>query len=125
MPVSLAVANVGTASWADDQRPADPEAAAPLRSTRVVAAWIPVEGDAGGAQAPGTARDLVTVLAVPLAAGQETAATVNIATPTAVGTWALVFDVTDSVDGSFAALGSAPAVAIVEVRAPEGDSPVR
>ncbi len=40
--------------------------------------------------------------------------------PSTMGRWALVIDVEDSVQGSFAALGSAPAVDVFEVVPPRG-----
>ena len=39
--------------------------------------------------------------------------------PLATGRWALVIDVVDDVDGSFAKLGSAPAVVILNVMPPQ------
>ena len=44
--------------------------------------------------------------------------------PKAAGRWALVIDIVDDVAGSYAALGSAPAVALFEVVAPRGIDPV-
>ena len=44
--------------------------------------------------------------------------------PKEVGRWALVIDIVDDVAGSYAALGSAPAVALFEVVAPRGIEPV-
>ncbi len=126
MTVSFVVANTGTTSWADDQRTHDIPATEPMRrSTQVVAMWVPVDLDDEATAGQDAVPDAVPVLAVPMAAGQGVAATVEVATPTARGTFALVLDVTDAIDGSFAAMGSAPAVAVIGVRGVEAASPVR
>jgi hypothetical protein len=123
--VSLVVANTGTVSWADDRRAPDLPATAPRRrSTHVVATWVPVLLDAGARSGRGAAH-ATPVVAVPLAAGHGVAATARLTAPLTGGTWALVFDVEDAIDGSFAAAGSAPAVAIVAVQGPPTDTPVK
>ena len=64
--------------------------------------------------------DPVVVGTVPLAPGEMVTLRDTLVAPSAVGRWALVIDVLDDVDGSYAALGSEPAVAEIEVVAPRG-----
>ncbi len=114
VPVSLSVANTGTQTWAEPNRvPGAQASRLPARATRVVARWIPLDGQAG-AGAPAT----VELGAVPLAPGKLTVIKMKILAPDSPGTWALVVDVVDDVDGSFAALGSAPAVRVFELIVP-------
>jgi hypothetical protein len=61
---------------------------------------------------------------VPLGPGELARFRGNLTVPTTIGHWALVIDVEDSVLGSFAALGSAPAVAVFEVVPPRGIEPI-
>ena len=109
--VSLSVANTGTESWADPVELAGPEAAMlPARATRVVARWIPLDDSVDTAlPAP------VEIQAVPLAPGSLVAVRAKLLAPALPGAWALVVDIVDGVDGSFAALGSAPAVQVFEL----------
>ena len=58
--------------------------------------------------------------AVPLAPGKATTVKAELLAPESPGVWALVVDVVDDVDGSFAALGSAPAVGVFGVVVPRG-----
>ena len=60
---------------------------------------------------------------VPLAPGEMVTVRDTIPAPAAKGRWALVIDVIDDVDGSFAALGSEPAVAELDVVAARGRNP--
>ena len=111
---SVFVANTGTESWLAAVRHAgalaDP---APDRGTHVVAQWIRLDDPTDGPP-----RRPVMLQAVPLAPGTLTTVRARLATPGSPGSWALVVDVVDDVDGSFAALGSAPAVQVFEVVAP-------
>ncbi len=92
-----------------------------LRNTRVVARWIPLAavpgptatGDAESGLS--TPQKATTVAAVPLTPGQMSHLVRDIQGPDAPGVWALVFDVVDDIDGSFAALGSAPATQVYVV----------
>ncbi len=127
--VRFTVTNSGTTTWSDDPRiDRLPDGSQWQRATHVVATWVPVRLDApaaaaktagaSGAVGPAGLAGVpppLAILDVPLDAGGQDAATVRVALPTAAGTWALVLDVVDNVDGSFAALGSAPAVTLVEV----------
>jgi len=133
--VSFTITNSGTTSWADDPRIERlPNGSQWRRATRVTATWVPVRldapttgvktpaaGGAGGARGAGGGATLsgtippVAVLDVPLDPGAQVVATVSVQLPAAAGSWALVLDVADDIDGSFAALGSVPAVTMVEV----------
>jgi hypothetical protein len=109
--VSLSVANTGTVSWADDVERAGPGAAMlPVRATRVVARWIPLDDPVDTALP--AAREMQ---AVPLAPASLVAVRAKLVAPASPGAWALVVDIVDDVDGSFAALGSAPAVQVFEL----------
>ena len=135
--INLSVANAGETTWADAAG-ADGETTAALRTarqqdTRVTAHWILLDaqpsdgavaaGD-GAAPAGDTAPAPVTLLRVPLDPGQLSRFRGELNVPTTPGRWALVVDVEDSVVGSFAALGSAPAVDVFEVVPPRGIEPV-
>ena len=114
--VSLSVANTGTESWAEQiQSPGVPVERNPIRATRVVAYWIRLDDPTDAA--PPTPVEL---RAVPLAPGELTTVSADLQAPDSPGAWALVVDVVDDVDGSFAARGSAPAVAVFGVVLPRG-----
>ena len=66
----------------------------------------------------------MTLGRVPLVPGRTVRVEGGIAAPESPGTWALVVDVVDDVDGSFAALGSAPAAQSFIVVAKRGIVPV-
>ena len=124
--VSLSVANSGELTWADEVPDAGPHLKAIHRATRVVASWVPLELTSS---ADGTipvfdaAKDRVLHVA-PLAPGKLLRATAELAAPAQPGRWALVVDVVDDVDGSFAALGSRPAVLVFDVVDDRGLPPV-
>ncbi len=124
--VALTVANIGSVTWAEG--PLTIAASTQLsvrRDTRVVARWIPitVRADAppdgaavdGQVAAGAAAPPAVTLGQVPLAPGGRSELSAQVSVPETPGVWALVIDVTDDVDGSFAALGSAPAVRLFVV----------
>jgi hypothetical protein len=114
--VSVLVANTGRTSWAEHARSASSSGEPfPVRATRLVARWIRLDGPADAAP-PAT----VELQAVPLAPGKATTVKAEILAPESPGVWALVVDVVDDVDGSFAALGSAPAVKVFGVVVPRG-----
>ncbi len=113
--VSLSVANSGTETWAEQGQLIGAPATVPaaIRETRLVARWILLDGPTDAVPpAP------VELRAVALAPGRRTTVNVEIGAPGTAGVWALVVDVVDDVAGSFAALGSAPAVQVFEVLAP-------
>lgn len=125
--VTVAVTNSGDVTWADPDVPngALDEAIPPPRGTRLVARWIPLEVIAPEDGDAITPPEPVVLGTVPLPKRHFTRASSTLAVPKAPGTWALVIDVVDDIDGSFAAGGSAPAVATVEIVPPHGNDVVR
>jgi hypothetical protein len=137
--VSVYAANSGTDSWTDGGPAGSVPSDAFVRDTRVVAAWVRLgpasAGDAApGAPdvAPGVASDRasatlapVELQRVPLVPGRAVRIRGTVVAPAAPGRWALVVDVVDDIVGSYAALGSAPAVAIFDVVAARGIEPVQ
>lgn len=121
LSVSLTAANTGEASWAE-LRGADVTADPRVRDTRVIAAWIPITiaPDAEGIVPETPPRKLIELQRLPLVPGRLAWVHADIVVPLLPGRWALVVDVTDDVGGSFAALGSAPAVAVFDVAPPRG-----
>jgi hypothetical protein len=126
--VSVNVANTGTETWAD-ARASDAHGgkAAIERATRVEARWILLEAVDDAAAAPSEEgpdaidpAEPVVLDLVPLAPGRLVVLRGSVVTPETLGRWALVVDIVDDVVGSYAALGSAPAVAIVDVVAARG-----
>ena len=65
-------------------------------------------------------RSSVDLRKVPLAPGTLERVRETLVVPRDAGRWALVVDIVDDVAGSYAALGSAPAVALFEVVPPRG-----
>ena len=96
----------------------------------MVATWVrlgPLAAGEGPADTTAAARTgdeaaavpLVVELAkVPLAPGALARIRQTLVVPSQPGRWALVMDIEDDVAGSYAALGSAPAVALFEVVTP-------
>ncbi len=142
MPIAVmvSIANTGELTWAEGRPAADsPMMIAMERDTRLVAHWIPVDVPssalpAGGSDttAPAPGADLaagappppapavpvpVELIRLRLAPGRLMRVDAHVVAPGTPGTWALVVDVMDDVDGSFAALGSAPAVQVFQVAA--------
>ncbi len=128
--VTVSVANTGELTWAEGL----PTANSPMlvvmpRDTRLVARWVPVDvpSPAGPAADPatgGTPPPQAPAIPVPvelsrlrLAPGRLVRIDADVVAPSTAGTWALVVDVMDDIDGSFAALGSAPAVQVFQVAA--------
>jgi hypothetical protein len=119
------VANTGTLTWAGswsiDAGAGQMEVE---RGTRAIARWIRL--DAAGQAMPAddaTPRPAV-IGAVPLEPGQMLAVRDMLTAPSEIGRWALVVDVVDDVDGSYAALGSQPAVAVIDVVPARGRAPI-
>jgi hypothetical protein len=114
--LSVNVANTGTETWAGEWTlDAGAGQMTVERGTRVVARWVPLDEDI---DAPSSKP--VVVGTVPLAPGEMVTVRDTLVAPSALGRWALVIDVIDDVDGSYAALGSEPAVAEIEVVAQRG-----
>ncbi len=135
--VNLSVANSGEDTWADTVRPDGDQGDVRTRATRVVAAWVrldpqaqrpaPADPAADAATATGVTAAVpltIELRKVPLAPGALERIRETLVVPTDVGRWALVIDIVDDVAGSYATLGSAPAVALFDVVAPRGIEPV-
>jgi hypothetical protein len=125
--INLSVANSGEDSWADPVRPDSDLGDARARTTRVVATWIrldaPESGDEHAGDGVADGRLTQVLDRVPLAPGRMERIRETLVVPEQTGRWALVVDVVDDVAGSFATLGSAPAVALFDVVAPRGIAP--
>jgi len=121
LAVSFAVLNVGSASWLDTPRMADlPLDVMAHRATRLVARWVaeppdPLESEGLAIAAPPEPIDL-GLLPLDVGFGQLVDAAVRV--PAQPGTWRLVIDLVDDIDGSFALSGSAPGIVDVDVFAP-------
>jgi hypothetical protein len=114
--LSVNVANTGTETWAGEWALETGAGQMPVaRGTRVVARWVPLNDDIDG-----SSPEPVVLGIVPLAPGEMVTVRNTLVAPSGVGRWALVIDVIDDVDGSYAALGSEPAVAEIEVVAARG-----
>jgi hypothetical protein len=128
---TVTVANTGTTTWEDIRASTAGSRKEIKRSTHLEARWIPldVHGPVAGAVAATTtdttvaaeeddatmSLEPISLRAVPLAPGRRISVHATLLAPDQPGQWALVVDVVDAIDGSFAALGSAPAVQIVDV----------
>jgi hypothetical protein len=122
---SMMVTNSGEATWADPRQAAAVGADVTPRATRLVATWIRLDTTAGPAAddavAPGVGeRALKSSTFVPLRRvsidpGETIRVDATVQAPDAPGRWALVIDVVDDIDGSFASAGSRPAVVLFEV----------
>jgi hypothetical protein len=124
LDVSISVANSGEATWAET--PGDPNDPNPkARNTRIVARWIPLSVSAkavvpsvGGGSEDGVVPAPAVIESVPLDPGRRIVVETAIRAPSALGRWALAIDVVDDVAGSYAKLGSQPAMVYLEVVAP-------
>ena len=126
LETSVTVENTGELTWAET--PTDPDDPDPeARNARLVARWIPLNvnlklgerTDADGNTLPAVPPP-TTLDSVPLDAGRHVVVDASVRAPWVIGRWALVVDVVDDIDGSYARLGSEPAVMILEVIAPKG-----
>ena len=122
---TVSVENTGELTWGET--PADPDDPDPkARNARLVARWIPLDVDlkqGGRTGADGSTRIAVvpaptTLESVPLDAGRHIDVDTRLRTPWAIGRWALVVDVVDDIDGSYARIGSEPAVMVLDVVPP-------
>lgn len=128
LKVSVNVANTGTETWMDT-RTAGTAVGAVTRTTRVEARWISLDVPAPDVTAPevdtqALATATQTLGLVPLAAGEATMVRASILAPLQTGRWVLVVDVADEDVGSYAALGSAPAMTTIKVVEPRGFEPI-
>ena len=114
------VTNTGSATWSDPEWGGiePPETFRP-RGTRLVGTWV-LMSPTDGAAFPGsvTVPDDMTIASVPLTPGQSATIAATIATPSEPGQWALMLDIVDDVDGSFAAHGSRPGAILVDLVEP-------
>ncbi|HET7830308.1 MAG TPA: hypothetical protein VFL03_12170 [Candidatus Limnocylindrales bacterium] len=126
-PIKLSVnaANTGTETWAGEWTlDAGAGKMTVERGTRLVASWVRLsENGTPDADQDGTPTQ-VALGAVPLKPGEMQTVKDTLLAPGTVGRWALVVDVVDDVDGSYAALGSEPAVARLDVVAARARGPV-
>ena len=123
--VEVSVGNTGTVSWAGYRGPEGaPVAAVPIRNARAIAYWVPLAVPDGADGEAARVPAAVELRTVPLAPGELATVRAVLTAPEALGAWALVVDIVDDVDGSYAALGSAPAVHVFEVVTPRGIAPV-
>jgi hypothetical protein len=113
--VDATVMNTGSVDWADPAwlSASAAEALDRRRNTRVRALWHLVEPDDRDAER--AAADPEDVLAVPLKPGEVAHGTLTVTAPNVPGRWVLTLDLTDEVDGSFAAGGSAPRTMVIQV----------
>jgi hypothetical protein len=114
IPVTVAIANPSGMTWADTARPNADEREDRIRNTRLVGTWVRLDPSADGV-ADAEVRRTVDIGHIALEPGRHTRVSTTLAVPAEPGRWALVVDVVDDIDGSFAAGGSAPGVAIFRV----------
>jgi hypothetical protein len=131
LDISISVINSGEVTWADPSDPSDPSDPDPEpRRTRLLARWIPL--DIAAKQAParvgGSTGDAVpapvALKAVPLGTGEQVFVDTAVRAPAALGRWVLAVDVVDDVSGSYAKLGSRPAILYLDVVAPRSRTSV-
>lgn len=122
LKVTANVANTGSETWAGTWTLDAGSGSMTIdRGTRAIVRWIRLDG--GGHVIPSddpVAAEPVLLDAVPLAPGAMAELRAAVKVPGELGTWALVTDVVDDVDGSYAALGSQPSVVVIEVVAARG-----
>ncbi len=116
---AVVVTNRGTIPWTAKLAGGMPSTESIVEPhTRVVATWIPTPADPRAAAEMVPAPQSVVLGTVPLRVGATVVLQAQIELPTAPGRWTLLVDVVDDVVGSYAALGSAPALITVDVSVP-------
>jgi hypothetical protein len=125
---SVVVTNSGGIPWADPRQAAAAGGDVTPRATRLVATWILVDSMTGTTASDSVAagigdralraRAFEPLRRIPIDPGETVRVDATIQAPDAPGRWALVIDVIDDVEGSFATAGSRPAVALLEVVTP-------
>ena len=115
LEVAVTVANSGTEAWGAVERAEAEELSRKPRPTSVTATWIRVGGDPSEVREGDVRRVELRVGRLSLDPGRSTRLHETLPVPSTAGRWALVIDLVNDVDGSFAALGSAPAVAVYDV----------
>ncbi len=125
LTIKVDAENTGDLSWGGMHAPGVLAEDAVARVTLMVAHWVPLDvPSAEGGADPAAAAMAVEVRAVALEPGESETVQAKLVSPALPGTWALVIDLRDHVEGSFAALGSAPAVHVFEVVAEPGKTGV-
>ena len=127
--IELRIANSGDEAWAAPERYEAADGRRKPKPTRVVATWLlleaaPADGladavKASPARAAEPERFEVVLDTLTLGLGRSSWFDAQVRVPATPGQWALVIDLVNDVDGSFAAQGSEPAVALFDVRARE------
>ncbi len=109
------VMNTGTVDWADPEwlSASAAEALHRRRETTVRALWHLLEPDDRDAE--GAAADPEALLEAPLKPGAVLRGPLTITAPKVPGRWVLTLDLSDAVDGSFAARGSAPRTMVIQI----------
>jgi hypothetical protein len=136
--VDVRLANGGDEAWGVPLRTEATERTRRPRPTRVVATWLRLDTtheprredgpDPATARAADPDRFEVELGRVSLDPGRSTRLGVDLVVPGTPGRWALVVDLVNDLDGSYAALGSRPGVALFDVQAPANgleDDPAR
>jgi hypothetical protein len=120
-PISFAVANIGTETWAETA-PTSDQGFGPLapRNSRLVGSWLPPEQVDYSHPSPVPPPD-IDFGPVPLEPGRAMVIDAVVRAPTVPGSWRLVLRVVDDREGAAAFLGSAPAVIDFSVGDPGGD----
>lgn len=113
--LSVSVANTGTLTWLDPPRVLGGAPTPGERNTRVVGRWVSIAPASEAASSAASRAAAVVGGEIALAPGRLARLDVTVQAPDEPGRWALVLDVVDDVDGSFAAHGSAPAVLMIDV----------
>ncbi len=115
LDLKVTVSNTGADTWAEAAG-VGPASKARSRNARLVATWIrTADADGTALDAAAVAPDPVVLARVPLASGRRVVARGSIQAPSTTGRWALVVDVVDDIDGSYAALGSRPGAATIDI----------
>ena len=119
-PISFAVANIGTETWADSVPESGPAfvTLAP-RNSRLVGSWVEPTSIDFDRAAPNPPPD-IDFGPVPLEPGLAQVIDAVVTAPTLPGVWHLVIRVVDDREGGSAFLGSAPAAISFNVAIPGG-----
>jgi hypothetical protein len=121
LPIKVAADNIGELTWGGMHEPGVLAEDAVARATLMVAHWVPLDVlPADGGAGPAAEAVAIELGALALEPGESGTVRAKLLAPALPGTWALVIDLQDDVEGSFAALGSAPAVRVFEVVAEPG-----
>lgn len=121
LEIKVSVDNTGEVSWTGAHTPGVLAEEAVERVTIAVAHWVPIDvPPASRGSRPVTAPAPIELGVVPLEPGGWMNIRATLLVPAEPGAWGLVIDLEDNLEGSFAALGSAPASRVYEVAALAG-----